>query len=369
MSDEIALTQLVIGDEEERLVLAVLRSGQLAQGPMVARLERDFAAMCGVRHAIALNSGTAALVAALQAAELRPGDEVVTTPFTFAATLNAILAVGATAVFADIDPDTFTIDPVQLSAAITERTRAVIPVHLYGQPAAMNDIAELAAARSLVIVEDAAQAHGALVGDRAVGSFGIGCFSLYATKNVSSGEGGMLTTDDDDLADRVRLLRNQGMRSRQQHEVAGYNYRLTDLQAAVAIPQLGRLAGANELRRGHAARLSAGLAGTTGIVTPAVGAGRTHVFHQYTIRVTGAARLDRDALAVRLLDRGIASAVYYPRVVFDHECYRDEPRVVPSPVPRASRAAREVLSLPVHPHLSVSDIDRIIDEVRTALRS
>jgi dTDP-4-amino-4,6-dideoxygalactose transaminase len=243
----------------------------------------------------------------------------------------------------------------------------VIPVHLYGQPAAMNDISELASARNLLIVEDAAQAHGATVAGRPVGSFGIGCFSLYATKNVSSGEGGMITTDADDVADRLRLLRNQGMRSRHQYEIAGYNYRLTDLQAAVAIPQLGRLADANERRRDHAARLSAGLVGTTGVVTPTVVAERAHVFHQYTIRVTGAARLDRDALASRLRDRGIASGVYYPRVVFDHECYRGHRGVAVSPVPEASRAAGEVLSLPVHPHLSRSDIDRIVGEVRAAL--
>ncbi len=369
MSDQIALTHLVVGDEEERLVIAVLRSGQLAQGPMVAQLERHFAAMCGVRHAIAVNSGTAALVAALQTAELQPGDEVVTTPFTFAATLNAILASGATAVFADIDPQTFTIDVDALSAAITERTRAVIPVHLYGQPAAMNAISDLASTRNLLIVEDAAQAHGATVAGRAVGSFGIGCFSLYASKNMSSGEGGMITTDADDVADRLRLLRNQGMRSGYQHEIVGYNYRLTDLQAAVAIPQLGRLGDANERRRGHAARLSAGLEGATGVVTPTVAAGRAHVFHQYTIRVTDAARIDRDALATRLRNRGIASGVYYPRVVFDHDCYRGHRGVVASPVPEATRAAREVLSLPVHPHLSRSDIDRIVDEVRAALRA
>lgn len=367
MSDQIAISHVVVGEEEERLVLAVLRSGQLAQGPIVARLEREFATMCGTRHAIAVNSGTSALIAALQAIQLRAGDEVVTTPFTFAATLNAILEAGAIAGFADIDPVTFNIDPDKLAAAITDRTRVVMPVHLYGQPAAMEPISELAAARDLVIVEDAAQALGATVAGRKVGSLGIGCFSLYATKNLSTGEGGIVTTDDDERADRLRLLRNQGLGARDQYEIVGHNYRLTDLQAAIAIPQLERLEASTARRRAHAARLSAGLVGIVGIVTPVVAVGNTHVFHQYTIRVTAAARLDRDALAARLRARGIGTGIYYPRVVFDYDCYRDHPGVVVSSVPEAFRAAREVLSLPVHPHLSASDVDRIVDEVRGAL--
>ena len=369
MSDQIAISQVVLGEEEERLVLAVLRSGRLAQGPMVERLEQAFATMCGVRHAIAVNSGTSALIAALQAVQIRAGDEVVTTPFTFAATLNAILEAGATARFADIDPVTFNLDPDGLTAAITDRTRVVMPVHLYGQPAAMDEISELASARDLLIVEDAAQAHGATVAGRKVGSFGIGCFSLYATKNVAAGEGGIVTTDDDERADRLRLLRNHGARARDHYEIVGHNYRLTDLQAAIAIPQLERLEATTSRRRAHAARLSAGLVGIVGIVVPVVAVGRTHVFHQYTIRVTADARLDRDALAARLRARGVGTGISYPRVVFDYDCYRDHAGVVASEVPEAFRAAREVLSLPVHPHLSVSDIDRIVDEVRTALEA
>jgi perosamine synthetase len=367
MSGEIAISKIVIGEEEERLVLAVLRSGKLAQGPMVERLEAAFATMCGVRHAVAVNSGTSALVSALTVAELRPGDEVVTTPFTFAATLNAILEAGASARFADIDPVTFTIDPVALEAAVGDRTRVAMPVHLYGQPAAMGAISEVASARGLLIVEDAAQAHGAAVGRRMVGSYGIACFSLYATKNISTGEGGIITTDDDKVADRLRLLRNQGMRTRHQYEIAGRNYRLTDLQAALAIPQLERLEASNVRRREHAARLSTALEGVAGVVVPAVASGRTHAFHQYTIRVTAAARLDRDALAEQLGARGIGTGIYYPRLVFDHDCYRDHPGVVASEVPEAFRAAREVLSLPVHPHLSVSDVDRVAEHVRDLL--
>jgi len=221
----------------------------------VARLEREFAAMCGVAHAVAVTNGTVALSAALQALGLGPCDEVVTTPFTFVATLNAILECGATARFADIDPSTFDIDPDAVASAITAKTRAVMPVHLYGQPADLDRIGPLASQCGATIVEDAAQAHGATIGDRVVGSFGIGCFSLYATKNLTSGEGGMITTDDATLADRLRMLRNEGMRERYQYETAGHNYRLTDVLAAIALPQLAHLSEWNEQRRANAVRL------------------------------------------------------------------------------------------------------------------
>jgi perosamine synthetase len=363
----ISLSAVHLGEEVERLVLEVLRSGQIAQGPVVARLEAEFAALCGVEHAVAVTNGTVALSAALQALGLGPGDDVVTSPFTFAATLNAILECGATARFADIDLSTFNIDPDAVASAITPRTRVIMPVHLYGQPADLERIEQLASECGATLVEDAAQAHGATIGDRVVGSFGVGCFSLYATKNVTSGEGGMITTNDAALAETLRMLRNEGMRERYQYETPGHNYRLTDVLAAIALPQLGHLGECNERRRSNAARLDRGLADVPGLVTPVVASGRAHVFHQYTVRVTGDARLDRDALAKRLAEHGIASGVYYPRVVFDYDCYRLHPNVTTAPVPRAERAAREVLSLPVHPQLSESDLDRIVDVVRSAL--
>jgi dTDP-4-amino-4,6-dideoxygalactose transaminase len=367
MTEPIAISRVVLGAEEERLVLEVLRSGQLAQGPMVARFESEFASLCDVRHAVAVSNGTVALVAALQAAGLAPGDEVVTAPFTFAATLNAILEVGATARFADIDPATFTIDPERIEAVVTDRTRALMPVHLYGQPAAMHDIMGLASARNLLVVEDAAQAHGAAVDGRAVGSFGVGCFSFYATKNIATGEGGIVTTNDDALAARLRVLRDQGMEARYEYVMAGHNYRLTDLQAAIALPQLARLDASTSQRRAHAARLSEGLGGVDGLVTPSVAPGRSHVFHQYTVRVTEDARVSRDDLAAGLLAAGVRTGVYYPRPVFDYDCYRDHPGVVVTDVPEAERAAREVLSLPVHPHLTSADLDRIIEQTRKLL--
>jgi perosamine synthetase len=334
---------------------------------MVERLERSFAAVCSVRHAIAVNSGTAALVSALKGLEIREGDEVVTTPFTFAATLNAILDAGATARFADIDAADFTLDATELEQRMSERTRAVIPVHLYGQPADMDAISAAATGHQAWVVEDAAQAHGASYAGRPVGSFGLGCFSFYATKNVTAGEGGIVTLDDDEIADRIRVLRNQGMRARYEYEMPGHNYRLTDIQAALTLPQLERLTELNARRLRNATRLSAGLSDVPGLVTPVVKPERTHVFHQYTVRVTGEAALDRDQLAAELHVRGIGSGIYYPSVVYDAECYRKHPRVVVEPTPVAERVAREVLSLPVHPGLQEGDLDRIVSSVREAL--
>jgi perosamine synthetase len=364
---QIPISAVRFGAEEERLVLEVLRSGRLAQGPMVERFEAEMARLHGVRHAVAVSNGTVALVAALQALDLRPGDEVVTSPFTFVATLNAVIEAGATARFADIDPDDYTVDVNAMAAAVGERTRVLLPVHLYGQPAAMTGVGELAARHGLAVVEDAAQAHGAAVGGRPVGGWGLGCFSFYATKNVTTGEGGIVTTNDDALADRLRILRNQGMRQRYQYELAGHNYRMTELQAAIGVAQLGRLAELDAARQANAARLTALLEGTPGLVLPRVQPGRTHAWHQYTVALTAAAACDRDDLAERLSGLGIASGVYYPRTVFDYECYADHPQVVIEPMPHAEQAARNVLSLPVHPGLSDADLERIGDAVRSCL--
>lgn len=368
MSDApIAISAVQIGAAEEALVLEVLRSGHLVQGPMVERLEATFRERCGTAHAVAVSSGTTALVAALEVLGIGPGDEVITSPFTFVATLNAILATGATVRFADIEARDFTIRPDEVEARCGPRTRAVVPVHLYGQPAAMDTICEIARARGLAIVEDAAQAIGATVGDRPVGSFGTGCFSLYATKNVTTGEGGMVTTDDDEVADRIRLLRNQGMRDRYDYAVPGHNWRLTDLQAALGIPQMEHLDRIIAARVANADRLDAGLGDVPGITLPFRAPGRTHVFHQYTIRVGPDARCTRDELAAHLARAGIGSGVYYPRLVHDYGCYRDRPDVVVDPTPIAAAISAEVLSLPVHPGLGACEIDRIVDAVRDAL--
>jgi dTDP-4-amino-4,6-dideoxygalactose transaminase len=312
-------------------------------------------------------NGTAALVAALRALGVRPGDEVVTSAFTFVATLNAILACGARARFADIAADTYLIDPDSVRAACTDRTRVVLPVHLYGQAADMTAIDEVAAGAGARVLEDAAQAHGASGNGRRVGARGVATFSFYATKNITSGEGGMVTTDDDAVADRLRLERNHGMRNRYEYETIGTNSRLTDVQAAIGIPQVARLAETTRRRRRNAARLTEGLTGVPGLVTPLTAPGREHVYHQYVVRITDDAPLDRDAVVAQLASHGVQAAVYYPRVVFDYPVYRDHPNVVVSDVPVARHAARQVLALPVHPNLSDADLDRVVDAVRASL--
>lgn len=360
----IPITRVQFGIEEEELVLEVLRSGSIAQGPKVKQLEDEFAATFGLDHVIAVNNGTTALVGALEVLDLQPGDEVLTTPFTFVATLNAILEAGATATFADIREEDFNLDPASARERITTRTKVLAPVHLYGQMADMQPIEALAHDHGLRILEDAAQSHGATYQGRAAGSYGLGTFSLYATKNLTTGEGGLIVTDDADLADRLRVLRNQGMRARYEYEVAGHNYRLTDLQAAVGIPQLARYASIVEARRRNAARLTEGLADAPGIVLPKELPGREHVWHQYTIRVTDEARVDRAEFVEQLTEHGIGSGAYYPRLVTDYDAYRRHPRVSVADTPVAARVAREVVSLPVHHHLADDELDAVISAVR-----
>jgi dTDP-4-amino-4,6-dideoxygalactose transaminase len=367
---QIPVSKVDVGPAEEELVLRVLRSGQLAQGAMVAELEGRFAEIAGVRHAVAVSNGTVALEVSLEALRhlevVRAGDEVLTSAFTFVATANAIVHAGLTARFADIGQD-YCLDPAVVTERLTDRTRVLLPVHLYGLPADMTALEQLVRERGLFVVEDAAQALGATVGERAVGSYGLGCFSLYATKNVTSGEGGMITTDSDELAELLRLLRNQGMRDRYEYLVVGHNHRMTDLQAAVALGQLGRFEATNAARRRNAERLSAALAGLPGLVPPAEPAGRRSVWHQFTVRVTEEAALGRDELATRLREHGIGSGVYYPRAVFDYGCFDGHPQVVHDPAPLTATAAEQVLSLPVHPLVGDDGIDRIGTVLRQLL--
>ena len=359
----IPISRPTIGELEEKLVLEVLRSGRLAQGPMVARFEDAVRDVVGTEHAIAMNSGTSALIAALLAHDIGPGDEVITSPFTFVATLNAILHVGATPRFVDIGED-FNLDPTLLEEAITPATRAVVPVHLYGHPAEMRTIANVAREHNLVIVEDAAQALGASLDGQPVGSFGTGCFSFYATKNLTTGEGGVVTTDDDDVAASLRVLRNQGQLARYEYERPGFNLRMTELQAALGVAQMSRLFELVEVRRYNARILSEGLRGIEGVVLPSAAHGRRHVFHQYTIRVTERSGCTREDLREQLRRDGIDSGVYYPRPVYDYECFLRDPRIGAPSTPAAAQMAREVLSLPVHPGLSPSDLVAIVDSTR-----
>jgi dTDP-4-amino-4,6-dideoxygalactose transaminase/acetyltransferase-like isoleucine patch superfamily enzyme len=362
----IPISQLVIGEEEERAVLNVLRSGQLAQGEQVGALEEAFARAHQVSHAVAVCNGTVALTGALRALGIGAGDEVITTPFSFNATLNAILEVGAVARFADVQDD-YTVDPEAMAALVNSRTAALLPVHLYGLPADMIAIEKLASRYALAIVEDAAHAHGASIAGRSVGTFGVGTFSLYGTKNITCGEGGLVTTDDDETARKLRLLRNQGMRARYDYEVPGYNWRLTDVQAAIALPQVRRLKEINAARAANAARLSEGLAGLWGLRIPHVPADRTHVWHQYTVRITESATVNRDKFCAALGQAGVGHGLYYPKLMHDYACYADNERVIVAETPNARRLALEVVSLPVHPGVDAAGAARIVNAVRQVL--
>jgi perosamine synthetase len=363
----IPITVVRPGADEEALVLQVLRSGMLAQGPMVERFEGCCREMTGAAHAVAVNNGTSALTVAIEALGLGPGDEVITSPFTFVATLNAIIESGATVRFADIDAADFNMDPATLSTLVSPRTRVVMPVHLYGQSAPMDRIAPVADAAGAMIIEDAAQAHGAAIGGRPVGTYGMATFSFYATKNLQCGEGGVVTTNDAELAGRIRLLRNQGMRARYQYEVPGHNYRMTDLAAAVAIPQFARLPEIVAARATNAARYSEAFEGIEGLVSPRTCAGRVHAWHQYTLRILPTAKLGRDAFVEALGGFGIGAGIYYPRLVYDYDCFRGHPLVKVGDEPVAREVVTQVVSLPVHQHLSESEVDEVIDAVRSLL--
>ena len=361
----IRISEPALGDDVEALVLQVLRSGHLAQGPMVERFEQLCADMAGCEHAVAVVNGTVALEAALEVCGVGAGHEVITTPLTFAATLNAILRRGAVARFVDISDD-FTLDPHAVAAAVTPRTSALLPVHLYGLIADMESIASIARRHDLALIEDAAQAHGAEQNGRRAGSFGTGVFSFYATKNVTSGEGGCVTTSDAAVAERIRVLRNQGMRARYEYVAIGENWRMTDVCAAVAIPQLERLANINAQRAANAARLSELLAYEPGLALPIVPPGRTHVWHQYTVLLP--ADVDRMAVIQFMQQRGVHAGVYYSRMVWDHDAYRHHPQVVVGDTPVAARAASRCLSLPVHPKLNATQLERVAETLLQAVQ-
>jgi dTDP-4-amino-4,6-dideoxygalactose transaminase len=352
----ISIAKPYIGEEEKKLVMEVLESGMLAQGPKVAALEEAFAEVCNVKHAIATTSGTTALHTALLAHDIGPGDEVITTPFTFIASANSILFTGATPVFVDIDPETFNIDPELIEDAITPNTKAILPVHLYGYVCDMDAIMDIAKRHNLIVIEDACQAVDAKFKGKSAGSFGTGTFSLYATKNVMSGEGGMLTTDDEDIAEKCRLIRSHGMKVRYYHDMLGYNYRMSDLHAAIGLAQMERLEAFKAIRQQNATYLNDHI---NSVVTPKVKPNYEHVWHQYTIRVDGGR--DRDAAIKQLNEAGIGTGIFYPVPVHEQEYMR---KIVGDyHLPVAEKFAKQVISLPIHPQVSQEDLEKIVTEV------
>jgi perosamine synthetase len=345
-----------MGAEEKQAVMEVLDSGIIAQGPRVKAFEEGFAAMCGVKHAIATSSGTTALHTALLAHGIGAGDEVITSAFTFIASSNSVLFTGAKPVFVDIDPRTFNLDPAKIEAAITKKTKAILPVHLYGLSCDMDPIMAIAEKHGLAVIEDACQSHGAEYKGKKVGSFGTGTFSLYPTKNMTSAEGGMITTNDSAIDELCRILRQHGMRVRYYHDMLGYNFRMTDLHAAIGLAQLQKLGKFNAQRQANAKFLSDNL---KGVRTPYIPEGQTHVFHQYTVRVPLGRR---DALRTYLNENGVGSEVYYPVPIHKQTFYVNDLGYNDS-LPETEQATKEVLSLPVHPGLTPSDLETIVGAV------
>jgi dTDP-4-amino-4,6-dideoxygalactose transaminase len=334
----------------------VLRSGIIAEGQRVAQFEEAFAEYTGTDHAVAVNSGTAALHAALLAHGIGRGDEVITSSFSFIATGNSVLFTGARPVFADICADTFNLDPKLIEEKITPATKAIMPVHLYGHPADMDAIRDIAEDHDLILIEDACQAHGAALSAKKVGSFGTGAFSFYPTKNMTTSEGGMITTNSLEVAERARMIRSHGSKQRYLHEMLGYNLRMTDISAAIGLVQLGKLAEYTSSREHNAALLSKGLRDIEGIQCPTVRPGCRHVFHQYTIRIR-----ERDALADYLKGIGIGTGIYYPIPIHRQPYYKElgynDSLLV------TEKASREVISLPVHPGVTEEDIATIVNAI------
>ncbi|HKS90512.1 MAG TPA: DegT/DnrJ/EryC1/StrS family aminotransferase [Tepidiformaceae bacterium] len=351
----IPIAKPLIGEDERAAVMQVLESGQLAQGPRVAEFEAAFAAHVGAPYAVAVNSGTAALIVALQGRGIGPGDEVITTPFSFIATATSIIACGATPVFVDIDPFDFNLDPALVEDAITDETKAVMPVHLYGNPARLGELRSICDDFELELIEDAAQAHGALYEGHAIGATGTACFSFYPTKNMTTGEGGILTTDDAEFAERCRIIRNHGQGERYLHTMFGLNWRMQDINAAIGLVQLGHVEEWTRRRIGNAERLSSLL---THVETPRVREGSRHVFHQYTVRVSH----DRDRLQEELRAAGVGSAVHYP-IPLHQQPIMKELGFGEGSFPLAEAAAASVLSLPVHPSLTDEEVSYIAETV------
>jgi dTDP-4-amino-4,6-dideoxygalactose transaminase len=353
----IPIAKPIIDEETISLVASSIKSGKLAQGESVLAFEEAFARYVDTNYAIAVNSGTAALHIALLAAGVKVGDEVITTPFSFIASANSILYCGARPVFVDINTSDFNIDADLIEKKITQYTKAIVGVHLYGQSYNIEKIQELCRRHNLTMIEDACQAHGAEYKGKRVGSFGIGCFSFYPTKNMTTGEGGIITTDDPEIFEKSCLLRSHGQKQRYLHTSLGYNFRMTEMAAVIGIQQLKKLDAFNSKRIANASVLTKAINDIKGLSAPEVFADKKHVYHQYTIRVTSAYPLTRDELKKKLEEKGVGCAVHYPIPIHRQPYYQS--LGFSDYLPIAEKASNEVLSLPVHPSLTDQDLNYI----------
>lgn len=356
----ISIAKPVYGKEEEDAVIRVLRSGCVARGPETVAFEQEFADFCGAGAAVATTSGTTALQLAMLALGIGEGDEVITTPFSFIASSNSILYTGGRPVFCDIDPVTFNIDTTKIEALITDKTKAIMPVHLYGHMAEMDDIMRIAKKHNLLVIEDACQAHGATYKGQRAGSIGdAAAFSFYPTKNMGFGEGGMATFKDPEVAKLALLIHSHGMEPRYYHHMLGYNFRTTDIASAMGRELLKKLPGFNQRRQENASYLLAHITNPN-IVLPSTAEGCGHVYHQFTIKVTG----DRDAAVTRLTELGIGTSIFYPVGLNEQEYYtKDLGYECDTPI--ASEVSRQVISIPVHPQLSEGDLAEIAAAVNS----
>ena len=359
---KVPIAKPIIGQEEIDNVVEVLKSGMIAQGPKVSEFEKEFASWVDADYGVATNSGTAALHVALLACGIGAGDEVITTPFTFIASGNSIVYTGAKPVFGDIDLKTYTLDPNTIEDLITDKTKAIMPVQLYGQSADMDAICDIAQDYDLKVIEDAAQAHGTTFNGKKVGSLGdMACFSFYPTKNMTTSEGGMITTNDEDLVEEAHIFRAHGSRVKYHHDDIGYNFRMTDISAAIGLAQLNVIDGFNQKRAENAAYLNEGLADVDGVITPYAREGSTHVYHQYTIRVE---KGNRDDWIDVLTEKGIGTGVHYPIPLYNQPIYKK--LGFTGSCPNAESVAESVISLPVHPSLTNDDLDLVIEAVKAA---
>lgn len=359
---QIPISKPNVGEREVQAVSEVLRSGMLAQGPKVAEFEARFAEFIGAKHAIATNNGTTALQTALMAHDIGPGDEVIIPSFSFFATASAILSTGARPVFADIYPDTFNLNPAAAEAAITPQTKAIMPVHLYGQSAEMPAFQALCEKHGLILLEDAAQSHRACIKRRQAGTWGTTGFSFYPTKNMTTSEGGIVTTNDDHIAAQARMIRNHGMSQQYLHERVGFNFRMTDIMAAIGLVQLEQLNGWTDKRRANARFYNEHL---KGVITPQVRPDYGHVYHQYTLRVQDGC--DRDAAMKRIGEAGVGVRVYYPLPIHRQPIFQKMGGYEGLHLPETEKATQQVMSIPIHPLLTQEELHRVVEVINEVM--